>query len=191
MVHSAATAVSAAPLPLAAGAPALALQAVIDQTLGVVWEDSRRLATVLGTSAALAPSLEELRSGPLGQDLRRLAQVAGGQTREPQDQVLMAIGNVLQLLFWPAGADTYLVPRPFWTTDLGRLLARAKFRAFAAEDLVGIGAAARRLGVTRPTIYRWMDDGSLEYVRDDRSGRSYVLRHGVDGLQRRTAVRVA
>lgn len=179
MAYAVGSAVYDASIP----APTPIVQAVIDQTLGVVWEDSRRLVTLLGSAAPPQLSLEELRSGPLGQDLTRLARVAYGHARESQEQVLAAIQNVLQLLFWPAGADTFAVPRTFWMTDLGRVLARAKFLAFAAEDLVGIGAAARRLGVARPTIYRWMDDGSLAYVRDDRTGRSYVLRRSLDLIQ--------
>jgi excisionase family DNA binding protein len=169
-----------APLSRPAAAPSPAVQAAIDQTLQVVSGESRRLATRLGPAAAAPPSLAQLRAGSLGQDLVRLALVADGRIREPRERVLAAIDAVLQLLFWPAGADAYTVPRSFWGTDLGRLLARAKYRAFAAEDLVGIGAAARQLGVTRPTIYRWMDDGSLDYVRDEISGRSFVLRRGVD-----------
>jgi excisionase family DNA binding protein len=169
-----------APLSRPAAAPSPAVQAAIDQTLQVVSGESRRLATRLGPAAAAPPSLAQLRAGSLGQDLVRLALVADGRIREPRERVLAAIDAVLQLLFWPAGADAYTVPRSFWATDLGRLLARAKYRAFAAEDLVGIGAAARQLGVTRPTIYRWMDDGSLDYVRDEISGRSFVLRRGVD-----------
>ena len=75
------------------------------------------------------------------------------------------------MLFWPAAAEDYTVPRSFWDTDLGRMLALAKYRAYDPE-LVSIGSAAQQLGVTRPTIYRWMDDRTLNYVRDDMSGRT-------------------
>jgi excisionase family DNA binding protein len=155
-------------------------QAAIDQMLRLVDDESHRLATRLGPVVAAPRSLEQLRAGPLGQDLQHLALVADGRIREPQDRVLAAIDAVVQLLFWPTGADDYAVPRTFWETDLGRLLARAKYRAIAAAELVGIGAAARELGVSRPTVYRWIDDRSLEAVRDEVSGRTYVLRRGVD-----------
>ena len=49
---------------------------------------------------------------------------------------------------------------------------------------VGIGVAARQLGVSRPTVYRWMDEGSLDYVRDTLTGRLFVLRRGVDQRRR-------
>jgi excisionase family DNA binding protein len=156
------------------------VQAAIDQVLRLVDGDSDRLATWLGPAAGAPRTLAQLRAGPLGQDLLRLALVAEGRVREPEERVLVAIDAVLQLLFWPPGADDYAVPRTFWATDLGSLLARAKYRAFAAADLVGIGAAARQLGVSRPTVYRWMDDGSLDYVRDTLTGRTFVLRRGVD-----------
>jgi hypothetical protein len=38
--------------------------------------------------------------------------------------------------------------------------------------------------VTRPTIYRWMDDRTLNYVRDDMSGRTFVVRRDIDNLKR-------
>jgi excisionase family DNA binding protein len=77
-------------------------------------------------------------------------------------------------------ADDYTVPRTFWDTDLGRMLALAKFRAYDASELVSIGNAAQQLGVTRPTIYRWMDEKQLNYVRDDMSGRTFVVRRDIE-----------
>jgi excisionase family DNA binding protein len=157
-----------------------AVQAAIDQVLHLIDDDAHRLATRLGPAAAASRSVEQLRAGSLGPDLLRLALVADGRLREPREHVLAAIESVVGLLFWPAGADDYVVPRTFWATDLGRLLARAKYRAFGAADLVGIGVAARQLGVSRPTVYRWIDDRTLDAVRDDVSGRTYVLRNDVD-----------
>ena len=164
-------------------------QPAIDQALSVLDLDRQRLADRLGIPGATLPSSEQLRAGPLGQDLRRLALVADGRIREPAERVLSAIASVLGLLFWPAGGDEVAVPRAFWASHLGRMLARAKYRAFAGEDLVGIAAAARQLGVSRPTIYRWIDDGSLDHVRDDRRGRTFLLRRGVDERQRVAAAR--
>ena len=150
--------------------------AVIDQTLQLVASETYRLDSRLRPGMITLPTLAHLRAGPLGRDLARLAAVASGQVREPSGQVVAAIDAVLQVLFWPAGADDYTVPRTFWDTDLGRLLARAKLRAFAPSDLIGIGAAAEQLGVSRPTVYRWMDEGSLDYVHDEMSGRMFVVR---------------
>ncbi len=157
-------------------------QATIDQALQVVATDERRLATHLRLSAVRPPSVEQLRDGPLGRDLTRLALVARGRVRESPERVLAAVEAVLQFLFWPAGADDYVVPRAFWATDLGQLLARAKLRAFDPAELVSIGEAARRLGVTRPTVYRWMDERRLDSVRDEASGRTFVVRRDVDRL---------
>jgi excisionase family DNA binding protein len=63
------------------------------------------------------------------------------------------------------------------------MLALAKYRAFEPTELVSIGHAAQQLGVTRPTIYRWMDDRTLNYVRDDMSGRTFVVRRDIDMLK--------
>ena len=164
-------------------APSAASQAIIDQALQLIAIDARRLEARLRPAHRPRPSLEHLRMGPLGQDLRRLALVAEGHAHESPEEVRIAIEGVLQLLFWAAGAEYYTVPRSFWETDLGHLLARAKYQTFAVTDLIGIRVAADQLGVTRPTIYRWMDDHSLDYVHDTASGRTYVVRIGMSQLQ--------
>lgn len=158
-------------------------QRVMDNALQLVYSHYHRLASRLAPEAFQQLSLDQLRSGPLGQDLLRLARLARGQHREPQELVLEAIDSVVQLLFWPVAADDYTVPRTFWDTDLGRMLALAKFRAYDTSELVSIGNAAQQLGVTRPTIYRWMDERQLNYVRDDMSGRTFVVRRDIDRLK--------
>jgi hypothetical protein len=162
--------------------PSAAAQVVIDQALQLIATDACRLKDQLRPTNRPDPSLEHLRMGPLGQDLKRLALVAEGHGHESPEQIRIAIEAVLEVLFWPAGAEEYTVPRSFWETDLGRMLARAKYQTFAATDLIGIRVAADQLGVTRPTIYRWMDDHSLDYVHDAASGRTYVVRVGMREL---------
>ncbi len=159
-------------------------QDVVDQALQLVYSHHHRLISQLHPAAFSPLTLDQLRKGPLGQDLLRLAKLARGQVREPKEEVLAAIDSVLQLLFWPAAADDYSVPRSFWDTELGRMLALAKYRAYDPAELVSIGNAAQQLGVTRPTIYRWMDDRTLNYVRDDMSGRTFVVRRDIDNLKR-------
>jgi len=159
-------------------------QDVVDQALQLVYSHHHRLVSQLFPAAFQPLSLEQLRGGPLGLDLLRLAKLALGQIRDPKERVLAAIESVVQLLFWPAAADDYTVPRSFWDTDLGRMMALAKYRAYETSELVSIGNAAQQLGVTRPTIYRWMDDRTLNYVRDDMSGRTFVVRNDIDNLRR-------
>ena len=129
-------------------------QDVVDQALQLVYSHHHRLISQLHPAAFSPLTLDQLRNGPLGQDLLRLASLARGEIREPKERVLDAIDSVVQLLFWPAAADDYSVPRSFWDTDLGRMLALAKYRAYDPAELVSIGNAAQQLGVTRPTIYR-------------------------------------
>ena len=159
-------------------------QAAIDDALQLVYSQHHRLISQLHPESFRELTLVELREGPLGQDLQRLAALARDEVREPKDLVLSAIDSVLQILFWPAAADDYMVPRSFWDTDLGRMLAFAKFRAYDRTELVSIGNAAQQLGVTRPTIYRWMDDRTLNYVKDDMTGRTFVVRRDIDNLKR-------
>jgi excisionase family DNA binding protein len=159
-------------------------QQVIDQALQVVYSHHHRLISQLRPEAFEPLGLADLREGPLGRDLTKLANLARGEVRESKEQVLMAIDSIVQLLFWPAASDDYTVPRSFWDTELGRMLALAKFKAFSSSELVSIGNAAQQLNVTRPTIYRWMDDRTLSYVRDDMSGRTFVVRKDIENLKR-------
>lgn len=158
-------------------------RAAMDQALQLVYSQHHRLIGQLHPESFRELTLEDLRQGPLGRDLQRLAALARGEVREPKDLVLSAIDSVLQILFWPAAAEDYMVPRTFWDTELGRMLALAKYRAYDPTELVSIGSAAQQLGVTRPTIYRWMDDRTLNYVRDDMSGRTFVVRRDIENLK--------
>ncbi|MGE3798211.1 MAG: DNA-binding protein [Thermomicrobiales bacterium] len=159
-------------------------QQVVDQALQVVYSHHHRLISQLHPEAFEPLSLAQLREGPLGRDLAKLAMLARGEVRESKEQVLMAIDSIVQLLFWPAASDDYTVPRSFWDTELGRMLALAKFKAFSSNELVSIGNAVQQLNVTCLTIYRWMDDRTLSYVRDDMSGRTFVVRKDIENLKR-------
>jgi excisionase family DNA binding protein len=158
----------------------------IDDALLLVYSHHHRLMSRLHPDTVGVLDIEDLRAGPMGQDLGKLSAIAEGETREPKERVLEAIDSVLQMLFWPPGADTYQVPRSFWETDLGRMISMAKFRSYEPADLVSIGNAAQQLGVTRPTIYRWMDDRTLGYVRDEMSGRTFVVRDDVEFLRQQS-----
>ena len=158
-------------------------QGVVDEALQLVYSQHYRIISRLYPSAMTRVSLEQLREGPLGEDLARLAQIAGGALRAGREEVLGAIDSVLQLLFWPVGAESYTVPHSFWEQPLGKMLSLAKLRSFEPTELVSIGQAANVLKVTRPTIYRWMDDKALDYVRDDMSGRTFVVRQDVEAMK--------
>ncbi|CAA9561092.1 MAG: hypothetical protein AVDCRST_MAG33-1673 [uncultured Thermomicrobiales bacterium] len=157
---------------------------VVDQALQLVYSQYHRLAMQLSPESFQKISMEDLRTGQFGRDLARLSLMAHGKVREEKENVLEAIESVLQLLFWPIGAEDYSVPRSFWDSDLGRILAQAKYRAYEPSELISIGNAAQALGVTRPTIYRWMDERSLDYVRDEMSGRTFVVRRDIDNRKR-------
>ncbi len=156
---------------------------IVDEALQLVYSQHHRIISRLLPTAMTRVGVEQLREGPLGEDLTRLAQVAAGKMPAGREEVLGAIDAVLQLLFWPVAADTYTVPRSFWEQPLGKMLSLAKLRSFEPSDLVSIGGAANILNVTRPTIYRWMDDKSLDYVRDDMSGRTFVVRQDVEAMR--------
>ena len=158
-------------------------QETIDKTLRLVYSQMHRYHVKLFGKAPDAVSVEGLREGPLGRDLYHLGRLARGEEQANQDDVFRAVNSVLELLFWPAGEDQYQVPRSFWEEPLGKMLSQAKLRAMDPSELMSIGNAAQQLGVTRPTIYRWMDDQTLNYVRDEMSGRTFVFRHDVEHLK--------
>ncbi len=159
-------------------------QAAIDDTLQTLYSQYARLGSRLTPGTPPRLRLEQLRQGPLADVLSHLAQIATGAMPAAPDEVLGAVDWVVQLLFWPPGADSYTVPRSFWEErPLGRMLAQAKFRAFGMDELLGIGRAAEALGVTRATIYRWIAERRLDSVRDDLGGRTFVVRADVEALR--------
>jgi len=156
------------------------VQETIDSTLRLVYSQLHRYSVKLFGKGPDVISVEDLREGPLGKDLFHLARISRGEIQANQEEVFRAVNSVLELLFWPAGEDDYQVPRSFWEEPLGKMLSQAKLRAVDPSELMSIGNAAQVLGVTRPTVYRWMDDRTLNYVRDEMSGRTFVFRQDVD-----------
>ena len=88
------------------------------------------------------------------------------------------IGNSISR--WPAAAFFGFLPL---AAAGAACFSLAKLRSFEPTELVSIGQAANVLKVTRPTIYRWMDDKALDYVRDDMSGRTFVVRQDVEAMK--------
>jgi excisionase family DNA binding protein len=154
---------------------------IIDRTLRLLFSQSHRYARHLGSNLSVV-SMEELRQSPIGKDLLSLGRIAEGEERSDQETVFRKVHIVLELLFWVPGEDTYHVSPSFWDEPLGKMLSQAKLRSVDMDDLMSIGDAAQYLDVTRPTIYHWMDDGTLNSVRDEMSGRTFVIRRDVDTL---------
>ena len=60
-------------------------QAVIDQALDLMYSHHHRLAKQLAPQTFVELTIEDLRSGPLGRDLQKLADLARGVSREQKD----------------------------------------------------------------------------------------------------------
>lgn len=159
-------------------------QPLVDNVLQLVYSHYQRLSVQLSPNAFTPLSLDQLRGGPLGLDLSHLAELSDGQAPGPRGWVLEGIDAILDLLFWPVAADGYTVPRSFWDTDLGRFLALVKLRAYEPDELMSVTEAARHIGVSRPTVYQWMDERVLDSVRDVMSGRTLVVRRDVEKVLR-------
>lgn len=158
-------------------------QLIIDEALQLVYSQYFRAVAALNRDKVAPFTLAELRRGPLGRALHSLAEIARGAVQANREEVRDAIDAVLQLLFWPVGSESYTVPRSFWEQPLGKMLSLAKLRSFESEDLLSISQAAAVLKVVRPTIYRWMDDGLIGWVRDDISGRTFLIRQDVEAMK--------
>lgn len=159
-------------------------QLAVDMALTTLYACHHRLLSQIFPDAFQPLALRDLREGPLGRDLAHLARYARGEVRAPGPRVRTAVEGVLQLLFWPAAADDYVVPARFWDTSVGRILMAAKYRSFKGNELIDVAAAAERLGVGRATVLRWMDDRTLDYVRDGLTGRVWVVRRDVENVRR-------
>ncbi len=153
----------------------------IDDALRLLYSQYHRIASQLFTSPPPRLTLAELYESPVADLLVHLAQIAVGAVEAEREEVLAAIDTAVDLLFMPAGATSYLLDRSFWEErPLGQMLAQAKFRTFARQELMTIGDAAHTLRVARPTIYRWIDERRLNSVRDGLSGRTFVVRKDVE-----------
>jgi hypothetical protein len=156
-------------------------QATIDGVLQLVYSQTHRQAGWLAKQRFETLGLDDLRAGPLGHDLRRLALFARGDIHETPDTVQTMVQSILQTLFWSAAADDYVVPRSFWDTETGRFLMRAKSQSYTLNELISVGDAATALGVSRVTIFRWLDDRTLGFVVNS-AGHTLVVRRDVENL---------
>jgi hypothetical protein len=162
------------------GAPT-ADQAAIDQVLRLVADYHTDLGAELGRSAT-PPSTGVLRRSPLGRKLRHLAAVGRGDEDAVPADVRRQADDVIALLLRPLAATDYRVEPWFWQTSLGRLLAAAIHRTYAADDLFCAASTAERLNVARATVDRWLADGTLDAVRDE-TGAIFVPDRTIERLR--------
>ena len=154
---------------------------VIDTVLRLVADHHRAVGAAIG-KRSFSPSLAELRQSPLGQDLRLLT--AAGHGDVSRDQMRETAARVSDLLLRPLAAEEMVVPRWFWFTAIGRIVARAARAAYGDDGLMSVDAAADRLGIAPELVMGWTDDGAIVSIPDD-AGRPLVPR---DAIERRRLV---
>lgn len=155
----------------------------IDQVLRLVADHHRALGSLIGRRS-FSPTLAELRQSPLGRDLRVLAN--GGRGEASPRAVEAAAARVAEVLLRPLAADDFRLPAWFWTTAVGRMLARAERTIRGAGAFLSLAQAAERLEVDRRTLEGWIADGALATIPDEQ-GRPLLLR---DDIERRRAIRL-
>ena len=157
----------------------------IDKALLQVYQQHRRLALWLYPDGFRELTLDHLREGPLGRDLRRLAAYAQGQAYETVNRPSRQLTPCCRCCSGRLRPTDYWVPRFFWDTDLGRMLNRAKLRSYKPDELVSLGQAARPARCHH-TDHLSLDGRShLGWVRDDNNGRTWIVRREIEQLKRK------
>lgn len=149
---------------------------VIDTVLRLVADHHRAIGASIGRRS-FSPSLAELRQSPLGQDLRLLA--AAGIGDVSQMQVRETAARVTDLLLRPLAAEGMVIPAWFWSTAIGRLVARAARASYRDDGLMTIAEAADRLDIAPALIAGWVADGAITAIPDE-YGRLLVPRQTIE-----------
>jgi hypothetical protein len=149
---------------------------VIDTVLRLVADHHRQVGAAIGRRS-FSPTLAELRQSPLGQDLRLLAAAGLGDLDEVQ--VRETASRVTDLLLRPLAAEGMVIPTWFWSTAIGRIVARAARTSYGNDGLMSVTEAADRLGVAPALIVGWTTDGALAAIPDE-NGRLMVPREAIE-----------
>lgn len=156
---------------------------VIDSVLRLVADHHRTVGAAIGRRS-FSPTLAELRQSPLGQDLRFLT--LAGQ-HDDESQVREVASRVTDLLLRPLAAEGMVIPAWFWSTAIGRIVARAARASYGPGGLIDLTEAAQRLGVSPAIVSGWTDDGAITALPDEQ-GRLLVPS---DAIERRRLVALA
>ena len=157
---------------------------IIDSVLRLVADHHRTVGAAIGRRS-FSPTLAELRQSPLGQDLRFLT--LAGQHDTDDTQVREVASRVTDLLLRPLAAEGMVIPAWFWSTAIGRLVARAARASYGPGGLIDLTEAAQRLGVSPAIVSGWTADGAITALPDEQ-GRMLVPS---DAIERRRLVALA
>ncbi|MFN8660296.1 MAG: hypothetical protein U0075_00300 [Thermomicrobiales bacterium] len=157
---------------------------VIDSVLRLVADHHRTVGAAIGRRS-FSPTLAELRQSPLGQDLRFLT--LAGQHDTDETQVREVASRVTDLLLRPLAAEGMVIPAWFWSTAIGRIVARAARASYGPGGLIDLTEAAHRLGVSPAIVSGWTADGAIAALPDEQ-GRMLVPS---DAIERRRLVALA
>ncbi|MCC7023058.1 MAG: hypothetical protein IT338_09530 [Thermomicrobiales bacterium] len=137
---------------------------VIDTVLRLVADHHRALGAAIGRRS-FSPTLAELRQSPLGQDLRVLA--VASHSDFDQLRVRETASRVTDLLLRPLAAEGMVVPAWFWSTAIGRMVARAARSSYGEHGLISVKEAADRLEIAPALVTAWAHDGAIVAIPDE------------------------
>lgn len=149
---------------------------VIDTVLRLVADHHRAVGAAIGRRS-FSPTLAELRQSPLGLDLRLLAVAGYGDVN--QIQIRETAARVTDLLLRPLAAEGMVVPGWFWSTAIGRIVARAARASYGEDGLMTITEAADWLDVPPALVVGWATDGAIPAFPDEH-GRLLVPREAIE-----------
>jgi hypothetical protein len=109
------------------------------------------------------PDPEAQRNSQIGTQITALVEYVKGERAIGSTELELSIEK-LQRLLYTGPLGTYRLPPDFHKTPLGALINEARLRFIWIGDALNPTQVAKELGVTRQTIYDWMDQGKLQPV---------------------------
>ena len=109
------------------------------------------------------PDLHVQRGSQIGCQIIALVEFVRGERAIASPEIEISIA-ALQRLLYTSPMGTYCLPADFHKTPLGALINEARLRFIWIGDAVNPTQAARGMGVSRQTIYDWINQGKLEPV---------------------------
>lgn len=144
-------------------------QKAIDEALstlsfkrGELTRDLSFQAQIEGLDRPLTP--DEMRQGPLGQELALLAAVAEGESSAAKGEIYETWQHIHEVLFCPPFANAYSIPEGFYSTDLGQMLQAARGRAFEEQELYTVQEVASELSLHVMYVYQLISRNKLQAV---------------------------
>lgn len=120
-----------------------------------------------------------------------LIQAAAAGGSPPREAVLRATGLIMDNLYRGVLSPRMSVPRDFWTSSLGLMIARAHTQVVPDSEVLSQAEAAQWLGVSREYISQLVESGRVATIvreaaalRSRKQPREMLFRDSLESLKR-------